>query len=90
MTTYTFYIDSTVWGYHDYQSIWDNPVALEDGDLLREQETGNSSGEMHNLQAVAIKKTIDGGTLQVVGRVPRKISSVCLIFLRRGGSITLT
>ena len=36
MTAYTFYIDS---GYHDYQSIWDNPLA--DGDLLcdEKQET---------------------------------------------------
>ena len=70
-------------GYHDYQSIWDNPLA--DRDLLREQETGYS----HDLQTVAIKKTIDG-TLQVVGYMPRKLSSICSIFLRRGGIITLT
>ena len=43
----------------------------------------------HDLQAVAIKKTIDGA-LQVVGRMPRKGSSSCSILLRRGGSITLT
>ena len=72
-----------VQGYHDYQPIWNNPLA--DEDLLREQEMGNS----HDLQAVAIKKTTDG-TLEVVGHVPSKISSICLIFLRRGGSITLT
>ena len=66
-------------GYHDYRSIWHNPLA--DGDLLCEQETGN----LHDIQALAIKKTIDG-TLQVVGHMPRKIS---LIFFRRGGSITL-
>ena len=83
MTAYTFYIDSMVRGYHDYQSIWDNPLA--DRDLLCEREMGNS----HNLQVVAIKKMI-GGTLQVTGCVPRKISSVCFIFLRRGGSIKLT
>ena len=69
--------------YRDCQSIWDNPLA--DGNLLREQETGNS----HNLQIVNIKKTIDG-TLQVVGYIPKKLSSICSIFLRRGGSITLT
>ena len=40
MIVYTFYIDSTVRGYHDYQSIWDNP--LVDGDLLHEQESENS------------------------------------------------
>ena len=55
-----FYIDSIVQSYHDHQSIWDNPLA--DGELLCEQEMGNS----HDLQAMAIKKTNDG-TLQVVG-----------------------
>ena len=64
-------------------NIWDNPLA--DGDLLCVREC---TGNPHNLQAVAIKKTIDG-TLQVVGRVPRKVSSICSMFLR-GGSITLT
>ena len=83
MTAYTLCIDSLVRGYHDYQFIWDNP--LSDGDLLCVRECTGSS---HNLQAMAIKKTIDG-TLQVVGCVPRKISSICSMFLR-GGSITLT
>ena len=54
MTAYMFYMDLMVWGYHDYQSIWDDPLA--DGDLLCEREMGNS----HDLQAMAIKKTIDG------------------------------
>ena len=34
MTAYTFGIDSMIQGHHEYQSIWDNPVA--DGDLLCE------------------------------------------------------
>ena len=42
-------IDSMIRGYHEYHSIWDNP--LTDGDLLCEQETGNS----HNPQAMVIK-----------------------------------
>ena len=41
---------------------------MTDGDLLCEQEMKNS----HDLQVVAIKKTIDG-TLQVIRHVPRKI-----------------
>ena len=74
MTANTFYIDSMLLGYHrgyhNYQSIWDNH--LTDGDLIPcEREIGNS----HNLQAMAIKKTTDG-TLQVFGRVSRKISSI--------------
>ena len=70
-------------GYHDYKSIWDNPLA--DGDLLCERQTGNS----HDLQAVAIKKMIDG-TLQVIGHVSIKVSSISSIFLRRDGRIALT
>ena len=54
------------------------------GDLYCEQKTGNS----HDLQAMAIKKTIDGN-LQVVGCVPRKISRIYSIILRTSGSITL-
>ena len=62
MTAYTFYIDSIVRGYHEYQSIWDNP--LEDRELLCEWETRSS----HDLQAVTIKKMVDGA-LQAVGWV---------------------
>ena len=60
-----------------------NPLAYGSahGDLHCKRKTGNS----HDLQAVTIKKTIDG-TLQVVGRMPRRISPICSIFLR---SITL-
>ena len=51
MTAYTFYIDSMIRGYHEYQSIlWDNPLA--DGDLLCEREMRNS----HNPQAKAMKR----------------------------------
>ena len=65
MTAYMFYIDSMLLGYHDYQSIWDNPLA--NGDLPCEREMGNS----HDLQAMAIKKMIDG-TLQVFGCMLKK------------------
>ena len=80
MTVYTFCIDSVVQGYHKYKSVWDNP--LGDENLPCEWETGYS----HNPQAVAVKKMIDG-TLKVVRHVPRKISSICSLFSRRGGSI---
>ena len=39
-------------GYRDYQSLWVNPLACADGELLCERETGNS----HNPQAMAIKR----------------------------------
>ena len=51
-------------------------------ELICEQEVGNS----HDPQAVALKKEIDGD-LRIVGHVPRRISSSCFIFIRRGGSI---
>ena len=65
-------------GFHVYQCIWD---AANDGEILRcEREVGNSDDP----SAVAIKK---GAT--TVGHVPRKISTICCIFLRRGGTILL-
>ena len=57
---------------------------MADGDLPCEREAEN----LHDPQAVAIKKVIMiDGNLQVVGHVPRKISSICSIFIR-GGKIT--
>ena len=82
MTAYTFYIDSVVRGYHDYQSIWDNPLA--DGNLFCERETGNS----HDLQAVTIKKTIDG-TLQIARCVPKNIFNLFNILKKRWQYFTL-
>ena len=49
---------------------------MANGDFPCEREMGNA----HDLQAVAIKKTIDG-TLQVFRCMPRKISSINSIFL---------
>ena len=36
--------------------------------------------EKREIHMIAIEKVIDG-TLQVVGQVPRKLSSICLIFM---------
>ena len=89
ITAYTFYIDSMAWGYHDYQSIWDNPLA--DIDLICEWEMGN----IHMIYRPWLSRrrliipSLDGN-LQVVGHMPKKISSICSIFLRRGGCITLS
>ena len=47
-------IDSIVWDYHEYQSIWD--ILLADGDLPCKQRMGNS----HDPQAMALKKVIHG------------------------------
>ena len=50
--------------------------------MVCEREVGNS----YDPQAVAVKKEIDG-ELQIVGHVPRTISSCCSSFIRWGGSI---
>ena len=70
-------------GYHEYKNIWTNPVIEEQ--LLCKREIGNA----HNTHAVTIRKTIDG-EIETVGNVPWRISSICWIFIRRGGSILCT
>ena len=80
MSVYTFAVNSVIRGYHEYKTVWESPA---DGEVLRcEREVGNS----HDTYAVAVKKLIDGHYV-VVGHVPRKISSICSIFIRRGGTI---
>ena len=63
-------------GYHEYQSIWSAVVGEE---LPCRIELSNP----HDLFAVAICKSDI-----VVGHVPRRISSICSSFLRRGGTIS--
>ncbi len=75
MASTTFTVEAMVRGYHVYRAVWD---ASSEEELLCERELGNP----HNPYAVAIARA--GVT---VGHVPRKISSVCSLFLRRGGSI---
>ena len=52
MTAYTFYIDSMIRGYREYQSIWDIP--LVDGDLLgtRNGKFTRSTAAGHGYQEV--------------------------------------
>ena len=72
----TYEIDSCVRGFHIYQDIW-TPVIGEE--LLCEREEGNRNDRY----AVSVH---DVST--VVGHVPRHISTICNVFLRRGGSIS--
>ena len=67
-------------GYHEYKEIWPDPFVGEE--LPCEQEVGNP----HDPLAVAIKKTI-GGEHKIVGHVPRRISPLCSVFIRRNGNI---
>ena len=63
-------------GYHVYKDIWE---AVLDEELPSQKELGNLADPF----AVAVIR--DG---VVVGHVPKKISSVCSLFLQRNGSIT--
>ena len=66
---------SCVRGHHLYKGIW-NPVV---GEVLQcEREPRNAADRY----AVAVTK---GGV--VFGHLPRKISRLCSLFLRRGGTI---
>ena len=73
----TYEFDSMVHGYHQYQSIWSTVVGEE---LQCRIELSNP----HDLFAVAICKS----GIVVSHVVPKRISSICLSFLRRGGTIT--
>ena len=71
-----FEVPSCIRGYHVYHEIW-SPVL---GEILHcERERNNSSDQY----AVAVKKDDE-----IVSHLPRKLSHVCWIFLRRGGTIT--
>lgn len=74
-----FQIEGMVRGYHYYKDIWEVVIGEE---LECEREHGN----IHDLYAVAVKQK-SGVT---VGHLPKKISSVCSLFLRRGGLIWCT
>ena len=84
MALYSFAVESMIRGY-EYKCIWENPNA-EDY-LLCEREIRN----LHDTHVVAIKGNVGGdttGALMTVGHILRKISVICSIFIRRGGSIT--
>ena len=70
-----FEVDAMVRGYHQYREIWEAEVGEQ---LECQRENSNP----HDIFPVAVLKS---GV--VVGHVPKKISSVCSLFLRHGGVI---
>lgn len=68
-------MEAMIHGYHEYKSVWINPIAEEE--LSCEREIRNA----HDTHAVAVAKIIDGD-IKTVGHVPRKISALCSIFIR--------
>ena len=72
------HVERRVRGYHVYKEVWAAAVGEE---LICEREPDNASDRY----AVAVKRE---GT--IVGHLPREMTRVCSLFLRRGGSITCT
>lgn len=72
----TYSTKSMIRGFHVYQSVW-SPITGEELPCVR--ELSNAADPF----AVAVVKNAT-----VVGHIPRKISSVCSMFLRKGGSLT--
>ena len=74
----SYCINSVVRGHHIYKDIWTPEIGEE---LTCRREVGN----IHDLHAVAILRGRD-----VVGHVPRTISTPCNVFIRKGGVISCT
>ena len=72
----SFSIEAMVRGYHVYKHIWTAVVGEE---FPCRREVGNTFDPF----AVAVMRDDT-----VIGHVPRRISSICAMFLRREGSIT--
>ena len=67
---------SCVRGYHDYKDRW---IPVTNKELACQRESGN----VYDPYAVAVTK--NNG---IVGHVPRKMSAMCSLFLRKGGTIS--
>ena len=78
MGTKTFELPCCIRGYHVNKDIWS---AVLGEHLVCEREISNQ----HDMYAVAVKLPANRKT---IGHLPRKISRVCSLFIRRGGSIS--
>ena len=77
---FTFVVESMIRGYHEYKTVWENPVLAEE--LRCTREIGNP----RDPAAVAIQKQISG-EMVIVEHVPKRISALNSVFIRRGGVI---
>ena len=83
-TCFTFSIEAIVRGYHVYQSVWE----AVNGEVLEcSREIGNCSDPY---DVAVMKSSEETGGTATVGHIPHKISSICSIFIRRGGIIDCT
>ena len=72
----SFTREGMVRGYHVYNSIWEEAYIGEE--LLCQRDKDNR----HDPYAVAVMKSAT-----IVGHLPRKVSTLCLLFIRRGEMI---
>ncbi len=79
MVERSFSWDSMIRGYHIYRSVWE---AANGEELKCVREVGNRKDPY----AVAVVKNSE----LTVGHIPRRISSLCSMFLQRGGTISCT
>ena len=75
MAANQFEVEAMVHGYHKYKDIWEATL----GENL---ECQRENRNIHDIDAVAVLRS---GV--VVAHVPKKISSICSLFLQHGGSI---
>ena len=73
---------SCMHGHHIYKDIWTSSIGKE---LQCQRKVGNT----HDIYAVLVVKTIHRCNT-IVGHLPRQISTICHLFLRKGGIITST
>ena len=74
-----FEVESCIRGYHVYGASW-TPVI---GEVL---QCSRELGNREDPYAVAVHSTSNN----TVGHVPRKISCICSLFIRRGGTLSCT
>ena len=84
-SSYRFRMDSVIRRHiyiyiYIYKDIWTSFVGEE---LQCQREVGN----IHDIYAVSVVKTIRRRDT-IVGHLPRQISTICHLFLRKGGIIT--
>ena len=82
MPVFSFEAQSCIRGYHIYKAVW-TPYIGETMPCSRELTNG------HDPFAVKVSQ-LHGEDERIVGHLPRKISSICGIFLRKGGRISAT
>ena len=75
MPVFSFEAQSCIRGYHIYKAVW-APYIGETMPCSRELTNGHDP--------FAVKVSQLHGEERIVGHLPKKISSICSIFLRRG------